>query len=678
MKVLKQKTGFPAEKIFWVLVFLIFPLLSINSLLDHDGLPKLIFISFLTIFLLGVVLKFGRVIIADISTRILFLILFLFIAWSAVSINSAINITEGLTNWVSLVIVFLFLIAIIYSGFSKTEIIFRLVPVTVFLLTAVLFYQIIVNLIENGKLQIDHTLCSTLSNKNFLSESLILLLPFTLAGGLTGISKNQRMNVAASFLIIFNLLILQTLSAWLCILFLVFIYGPVYWFIFSGKNNIQSSIRPRKIILVMAGIALISFLLVTWLNKNNSFEPLHKKVSAIENYLTTDFSELIKNDSTSNINSVFERLFLWRNTTLLAKENVMTGIGLSNWRILWPKYGVGGAYFLSSGVMHYEHPHNEFLLYFSELGIIGLILFLFIFIVTIFISLASFKKAQDISEKKTIFVLSSGVFCFLILSFFGYPFHRPFSTAILMVTISIVAGKGIKEVKFIRKNSITHAALISGLIICLFSLKVFSARWSGEYNMHAAFNEQAHGRFQKMYQFVNKADNDYFKMDLLGTPLDWYRGFALNYMGSDSSLYYFRKAESQNPYHIQILSDIGAKLENKGEHEEAIKYFNRAIAIIPGYKEAHFNLAIAYYNLGKPKEALAEINKAYMVGEPYLRALEAVLILNVDSLIKQSPNAPTTTCLNKFANDRRTLKKLNDVAVTKNVSFETVLQDSCK
>jgi O-antigen ligase len=653
-------------------------MLSINSLLDHDGIPKLFFISVLTIFLLVVIWKFGKIIISDISTKILFLIIFLFLAWTAVSINSAINITEGVTNWVSLVIVFLFLIAIIYSGFFKAEIIFRLVPITVFLLTTVLFYQIIVNLIENGKLQIDHTLCSTLSNKNFLSESLVLLLPFALAGGITDFSKKRKMNVVASCLILFNLIILQTLSAWLCILFLVLIFGPVYWFMFSGKNGMQSNLPLQKIVLAIAGITLICFLLITWLNKNNSFEPLQKKVAAVENYLKTDFSDLIKNDSTSNINSVFERLFLWRNTTLLAKENAMTGIGFSNWRILWPKYGVGGAYFLSSGIMHYEHPHNEFLLYFSELGIIGLILFLLIFGMTIFISVATFKKSQDIKEKKIIFILSYGVFIFLILSFFGYPFHRPFSVALLMVTISKLVGTGINEVKLIRKNSVTHVALMGGLIFCLFSLKVFSARWNGEYYMRAAFNEQAHGRFQKMYQFVNKADNDYFKIDLLGTPLDWYRGFALNYMGSDSSLYYFRRAESQNPYHIQILSDIGAKLENKGEHEEAIKYFNRAIAIIPGYKEAHFNLAIAYYKLGKPKEALTEINKAYMVGEPYLRALETVLILNVDSMIQQSNDFAKKICFNKYANNKTALKKINEAAMKKNISFETLLNDSCK
>ncbi len=678
MKKEDPKINNASEKIFWLLVFLVLPLRSFNFLLDHDGIPKLIFISILTLFLLGVIWKTSKIIKLDKPTTLLLLFVFLFLAWSAVSIHTSINITEGITNWFSLFIIFLFLVVLIYSGFNQKEIIFRFVPISVFLLVSVLIYQIILNLIKNDGLKIDHTLCSTLSNKNFLSESLILLLPFTIAGALTCIGKIKKLNVAAFCIIIPCLIILQTLSAWLCILFFLFVCAPAYWFLFSKKDFLKNKLRPRKVILIVAGCLLIASLLIKWLDSNNAFEPLHNKFSSIEKYFTTDFSELMKEDSKSNINSVFERLFLWRNTTLLAKENLLTGIGISNWRILWPKYGVGGAYFLSAGVMHYEHPHNEYLLFFSELGLWGLILFLLIFATTFYIAISSFRNAQNENERKIIFLLSAGIFSFLILSFFGYPFHRPFTSIVLMVTVALISSSGIKSLPQSRKPLWIKFSLSICIVLCLYSLKVFSSRWEGEYNMNAAFNEQAHGRFPKMYSYINKAENDYFKIDLMGTPLDWYRGFALNYMGSDSSLYYFRKAESQNPYHIQILSDIGATLENKGQHEEAIRYLKRALTIIPGYKEAHYNLAIANYNLGKHEESLKEINQAYMVGYPYQRTLEAILILNADSLIQQTPNVALKDCFNKYANDKKALKRINELSMMHKVSFLSMLKDSCE
>jgi O-antigen ligase len=46
--------------------------------------------------------------------------------------------------------------------------------------------------------------------------------------------------------------------------------------------------------------------------------------------------------SQKNNNSLFERLMLWRNSLLLAKEQPLTGIGTGNWKIFYSKYGIGG------------------------------------------------------------------------------------------------------------------------------------------------------------------------------------------------------------------------------------------------------------------------------------------------------------------------------------------------
>jgi tetratricopeptide (TPR) repeat protein len=181
-----------------------------------------------------------------------------------------------------------------------------------------------------------------------------------------------------------------------------------------------------------------------------------------------------------------------------------------------------------------------------------------------------------------------------------------------------------------------------------------------------------------MLTSVNAAEDTYFKIDLTGTPLDWYRGFAMNYMGSDSALYYFRLAETQNPYHVQVISDIGATLENKGKHEEAISYLKRALNIIPRYREAHYNLAIAYYNTKRPADALTEINQSYAVSDEYRIALEAILVMNAESLRDSLPMNESKIQLEKFISDIKVLKDIHKISMDRNLSFTRLLKDSCE
>jgi tetratricopeptide (TPR) repeat protein len=247
-----------------------------------------------------------------------------------------------------------------------------------------------------------------------------------------------------------------------------------------------------------------------------------------------------------------------------------------------------------------------------------------------------------------------------------------------MVLTATILSFGDNKQQFKNKSIIFTAILILGLTITLFNLKVTSSRIEGEYFIQKAFKEQSRGRFPGMLTQLNKAENDFFTIDLTETPIDWYRGFAHYYSGSDSALFYFKKAEEQNPYHIQILSDIGAIMVNSGNYDEAIKYLKRALIIIPNYNEAHFNLAITYYNLNKPNEALNEINQVHMVGDAYSNALFAIVNLNAEKVSDSLKTEQAQLRLKKLLNDKSLLLKINTLAVEKNQSFTKLLIDSCK
>jgi len=223
-----------------------------------------------------------------------------------------------------------------------------------------------------------------------------------------------------------------------------------------------------------------------------------------------------------------------------------------------------------------------------------------------------------------------------------------------------------------------NRVLIIGIIcLSIYSLYVFAERAKGEYSMYKAFKEQARGRFQRMYAEVNRAENTYFELDLTATPLDWYRGFALNYLGSDSALYYFKKAELKNPFHIQLLSDIGATLENHQQHEDAIQYLQRALKIIPVFPEAHYNLAIAYYNTNKFPSALNEIDQVVLLTEDYQRSVDAIIRKNAELLYDSLKQDNQKERLNYYMKNLLALREIHANSKKSQIPFLSILEDSC-
>ena len=78
-----------------------------------------------------------------------------------------------------------------------------------------------------------------------------------------------------------------------------------------------------------------------------------------------------------------------------------------------------------------------------------------------------------------------------------------------------------------------------------------------------------------------------------------------------------------------IRYNIGAVYSNKKEYQQAVIEYRRAIEIDPEMGDAHYNLAIAFYNLKKYDLAAEHIRMAEKFGvetdKDLLNAIEAKL-----------------------------------------------------
>jgi len=90
--------------------------------------------------------------------------------------------------------------------------------------------------------------------------------------------------------------------------------------------------------------------------------------------------------------------------------------------------------------------------------------------------------------------------------------------------------------------------------------------------------------------------------------------FYLNNSNLDEAIRFFQKALALDPRHFQSLNALGLVYSMKGNLPEAEKSFLKCLEISPGFAEAHNNLGMVYQEMGFPDRAEAEFKK--VVADP--------------------------------------------------------------
>lgn len=664
-----------------LILFAVIPLLHSELLLDYDLLPKTIALLVWSILVLLLILLRPQhfIIPSGTANKVVITSLVLFAGWIAFSTSKSKNQTEGIFEALRLLFSFVLIIPLIAFVNNKREKFnsFKWVNVAIVLFLlfgSIQLIEMFIRHIQKDELFVlDFSIRSTLSNKNFFSETLLLSLPFCIGGYILSTGVWKKISLVSAALCIVFIIILQTLSAWIGLLVCASIFGA---FFVKDKSIFFFNKRYVNIRLILTCGVLLSVIIIWMCRDFSLFRPIKEKVHFALNYLNSDKTLSVEETSA---NSLFERLYLWKNTGKLIHENTWTGMGTANWILFWPKYGIGGASYLNSGVMHYEHPHNEFLFIAAEHGLIGLGLFLFILLSIVFHGIVSYRKSKDDNQRKIILLMLLGLLAFCIVSCFGYPLHRPYSAFLLALTIGTLLVHSDEQSETNRNTLIEKTSLTLLIAICVWMFYICIDRYNGEVNMRKAFKSQTSGNFPRMLTNVRKAENDYFQLDLTGTPMNWYKGFAHFHSGNqDSAYFYFKKAEFQNPYHVQILSDIGACLENKGKHDEAIVYFKKLLTIIPNYIEGKFNLTVAYYNTGKINEAYNEIRSFTWDQVQYKTAATVIAKAYTRSVIDSTvSDIQIRNNYYKSIENNEIFYRLFQYSQQSETDFMKVLKDSC-
>jgi tetratricopeptide (TPR) repeat protein len=94
------------------------------------------------------------------------------------------------------------------------------------------------------------------------------------------------------------------------------------------------------------------------------------------------------------------------------------------------------------------------------------------------------------------------------------------------------------------------------------------------------------------------------------TPLPWYSGSAHYNLGNQELAFAdFYKDYQVNPNHVHVLNNLATAYEIKGDHVNAIEFYQKALIISPNFEEANVNLCATFFNAGKKHEAYQQFEK---------------------------------------------------------------------
>jgi O-antigen ligase len=608
-------------------IFFLLPFIYFRSAQEPEQMPRLTALSAFLVLGLGGFLLSGMEVRLSRTAVMLNLILLSMLLWIFSGIFFSVNTGDAFSEWLRLAILccFFFFIyqLIVISPDEMIRTTCRYAATGVFIFSAFAISDVMTGLKNLNGLayNLANSISSVFSNKNFFSECLVLMPPFLIYGIRS--DKWKGIFITALVLDLIFVLILKSSASWIALIATILVYLII---IFSNTISI------KKIILFCTLFFTVSIAFI-YLTKDKF--AITRKIAYGAEYFR--HPELINITREENNNSTYERMMLWRNTLSMVTDHPLIGVGLNNWKIYNPAYGIGGTQYTNTGLIVYEHPHNDYLLILAEQGPVGLLLYLFFLAFVLRNGMRIFRTVKH-DQKYFIALLISSIVAYAVTSFFSYPRSRVFQTVLLMLTIAVLFSFSNET---LRKYSGIPVIVI--LAFSVIGVYVFASRTLSDIHVRSMVFAQAHRNFPRMEREGIAAESWLFPVDMSATPVCWYIGMARFYENdTEGAKENYEQAFKINPYHLRTINDLATTYERTGHPAEAIGLYRRGLAISPNFIEGNLNISAAYFNAGKIDSAYYFINrikglKMSMAEENNYKMFSNVIIHTHDSLMQTRP-----------------------------------------
>ena len=345
-----------------------------------------------------------------------------FIFWGAFSYFYAINPTEVLVNISRQINVFLMVVFMTVHLYNlKNKLSF--IPYIMGIILSIEIYYVLVQTIDTldlvGNLIERASIKGVAANPNITAFSIANKLPFVIYLIIFSDRKISKLFSAALLLLsILCLSIIQSRASYLAVIFIYLVTFSLLIFLYL-KTKKKKFLHSLSIILSTILIGIISNQLIF---SNKGADAL-KRISTISVTNTDD--------------SISARLRYYSHVLEQVKESKIFGVGLGNWKLKSIKYE-------SQNLLGYivpYHAHSDFIQLGAELGIVGFILYLGIFLwAVIYVFRLIIKSSLGEKEKVFLFFMLLSLGSYTIDANLNFPIARPQVLVIWGIVLAFIIG----------------------------------------------------------------------------------------------------------------------------------------------------------------------------------------------------------------------------------------------
>ncbi len=581
---------------------LILPFFYIESALDPVLVPRFLLLSVI-LFLAAVIIlirsvgKQDRFDFAFLS-RTIVPVMAGYAVMSGISLTQSHVLSEGVFDLLKIILALLTFVAfmiVLTEDTGSVRTISKAVTITGGCLSIIAIFQYFQ--IGFGWIPGNVIPYGTMANKNLLSSALFLMSPFVLYNWHKSGRTWRWISISSVTLIFYVLAISQTRAVWAAAAVSLLLTACIAALARRRQGKLVAGRPPalRRIAPVAAVVMLVSLLSLL------TFSLYQVVDTPVENRTLINTTDA----------SLRQRAVLWGKSLEMIADNPLLGVGIGSWKIHIPSYGTEGLT-SESGVTFFQRPHNDFLWVLTETGLASLVLYLMIFLLTIYYGYRTIRETSSQDDAVLAPLMLIGIIGFLVISFFSYPKERIVHPLFAMLTVSVIVSMFHRAHPTNRVRSGRNTALI-GIMMLLCTgccLLVGGYRLSSEMHTKRALTERFVGNWKTVLSEIDMAASPLSRLDPTSTPLAWYRGeanFSMNDI--DAAFDDFEKAYRISPYHIHVLNNLAACYEIKGDRLSAIELYGKALEISPFFEGTLVNLAAVYYNTGNYSEALSTLQR---------------------------------------------------------------------
>jgi tetratricopeptide (TPR) repeat protein len=332
------------------------------------------------------------------------------------------------------------------------------------------------------------------------------------------------------------------------------------------------------------------------------------------------------------------RLAMWGGTLRMIFDHLWIGVGAGNFTFAYVPYRVAVHY--DRPAMRIEHPHNEYLAIWSELGTIGLLLLLWLIVRILRLGWQLAERSER--DKGVIAGVLGGLAASAFYANFFYVFHVPASAVNVAILLGILEGMDREEKGEVKGLSLGRPIVLAMvLVISLFTFQYSLRPLMGDVYAQLAEREVAVGKIEaglthleralrwhpqnfvaryrravlylQTQRFPEAIQEAKATLDIHPNLQLAYGLMATAYVGlrdtaTAKSLY--QEALAINPYYTHALNNLGVIFLEEGKVTEAETLLKQAIALDTREDDTYANLGTLYRRVGRYGEAVAMYRQA--------------------------------------------------------------------